>query len=164
MSLRDLKTKSFQQQRQGVLEMLKEQECILVGCVPPAYCHVVSPSMYCSGVYLGRGGVPGLGVYLVQGVHLVWGVCTWSRGCTWSGGCVPGPGGFVPGLAGVDPGFGQGGPQVLRLKVAEVAKRSRVSEASNLWLGSRARLRALEAFGFLMLKYALSHILETLFL
>ena len=39
-----------------------------------------------------------------------------------------------------------------------------VSEASNLWLGSRARLRALEAFGFLMLKYAFSHILETLFL
>ena len=30
--------------------------------------------------------------------------------------------------------------------------------------GSRARLRALEAFGFLMLKYAFSHILETLFL
>ena len=29
---------------------------------------------------------------------------------------------------------------------------------------SRARLRALEAFGFLMLKYAFSHILETLFL
>ena len=28
----------------------------------------------------------------------------------------------------------------------------------------RARLRALEAFGFLMLKYAFSHILETLFL
>ena len=30
--------------------------------------------------------------------------------------------------------------------------------------GSRARLRALEPFGFLMLKYAFSHILETLFL
>ena len=66
--------------------------------------------------------------------------------------------------AGADPGFGQGGPQVLRPKVADVAKRSCVSEASNFWLGSRARLRALEAFGFLMLKYAFSHILETLFL
>ena len=39
-----------------------------------------------------------------------------------------------------------------------------MSEVSNLQLGSRAHLRALEAFGFLMLKYAFSHILETLFL
>ena len=58
----------------------------------------------------------------------------------------------------------KGGAQVLRLKVADVMKRSRVSEASNLQLGSRALKRALEAFGFLMLKYAFSHILETLFL
>ena len=58
----------------------------------------------------------------------------------------------------------KGGPQVLRAKVADVAKRSRTSEASKLWPGSRACLRALEAFGFLMLKYAFSHILETLFL
>ena len=58
----------------------------------------------------------------------------------------------------------QGGPQLLRPKVADVAKPSRASEASNLWWGSRAHLRALEAFGFLMLKYAISHILETLFL
>ena len=57
-----------------------------------------------------------------------------------------------------------GGPQVLRPKVADVAKRSRASKVSNLRPGSRARLRALEAFGFLMLKYAFSHILETLFL
>ena len=64
---------------------------------------------------------------------------------------------------GVDPGFGQGGPQVLRPKVADVVKRSRASEVSNLQPGSRAHLRALEAFGFLMLKYAFSHILETLF-
>ena len=66
---------------------------------------------------------------------------------------------------GADPGFGQGGgPQLLRPNVADVAKRSHTSEASILRLGSRARLRALEAFGFLMLKYAFSHILETLFL
>ena len=58
----------------------------------------------------------------------------------------------------------KGGPQLLRPKIADVAKRSPASEASNLWPGSRARLRALEAFGFLMLKYAFSHILETLFL
>ena len=63
--------------------------------------------------------------------------------------------------AGVDPGFGQGGAQLLRPKVADIAKRSRASEASILRLGSRAHLRALEAFGFLMLKYAFSHILET---
>ena len=58
----------------------------------------------------------------------------------------------------------KGGPQLLRPKVADTAKRSCVSEASNLWPGSRALKRALEAFGFLMLKYAFSHILETLFL
>ena len=67
-------------------------------------------------------------------------------------------------LSGADPGFGQGGAQVLRPKVADIVKRSHAREASNLWLGSRACLRALEAFGFLMLKYAFSHILETLFL
>ena len=58
----------------------------------------------------------------------------------------------------------KGGPQVLRPKVADVAKRSCASGASNLQPGSRAHLRVLEAFGFLMLKYAFSHILETLFL
>ena len=72
--------------------------------------------------------------------------------------------GSPPGSPGADPGFGQGGAQLLRPKVVHVAKRSRASEASNLWPGSRACLRALEAFGFLMLKYAFSHILETLFL
>ena len=60
--------------------------------------------------------------------------------------------------------WSRGGPQLLRPKVADIAKRSRTSEASILRPGSRARLRALEAFGFLMLKYAFSHILETLFL
>ena len=58
----------------------------------------------------------------------------------------------------------KGGAQLLRPKVADIAKRSRASEASILRPGSRAHLRALEAFGFLMLKYAFSHILETLFL
>ena len=58
----------------------------------------------------------------------------------------------------------KGGPQLQRLKVGDVAKRSRASKASNMRPGSRARLRALEALGFLMLKYAFSHILETLFL
>ena len=60
--------------------------------------------------------------------------------------------------------WSRGVGQLLRPKIADVAKRGRASEASNLWPGSRARLRALEAFGFLMLKYAFSHILETLFL
>ena len=58
----------------------------------------------------------------------------------------------------------KGGPQLLRPKVADIVKRSCASKVSILQLGSRARLRALEAFGFLMLKYAFSHILETLFL
>ena len=66
--------------------------------------------------------------------------------------------------SGADPGFGQGGTQLLRPKVADVGNWSHASKASNLWLGSRSHLRALEAFGFLMLKYAFSHILETLFL
>ena len=57
-----------------------------------------------------------------------------------------------------------GGAQLLRPKVADVAKQSRMSDVSNVRPGSRARLRALEAFGSLMLKYAFSHILETLFL
>ena len=60
--------------------------------------------------------------------------------------------------------WSRGGPQLLRPKVADVVKQSHVSKASNLWPGSRAHLRALEAFGFLMLKYAFSHILKTLFL
>ena len=61
-------------------------------------------------------------------------------------------------ITGADPGFGQGGGP------ASEAESCRRSEASILRPGSRARLRALEAFGFLMLKYAFSHILETLFL
>ena len=40
---------------------------------------------------------------------------------------------------------------------ADVAQRSRVSEASQYQLGSRARLRALEALAFLTMKYAFSH-------
>ena len=58
----------------------------------------------------------------------------------------------------------KGGPQFLRLKVANVVKWNFASKSGNLWSGSRAHLRALEAFGFLMLKYAFSHILETPFL
>ena len=53
-------------------------------------------------------------------------------------------------------------PQFLRPKVAD-AKWSHMSEVSYVRLGSRAHLRAHEAFGFLMLKYAFFHILETLF-
>ena len=56
------------------------------------------------------------------------------------------------------------GAQLLSPKVADIVKQSRTSEASKVWLGSRACLRTLEAFGFLMLKYVFSHILETLFL
>ena len=44
----------------------------------------------------------------------------------------------------------KGGPQVLRPKVADIAKWSCMSEVSNLRLESSSRLRALEAFGFLM--------------
>ena len=47
-------------------------------------------------------------------------------------------------------------PELLRPKVADIAKWICVSKASNLQLESRACLRVLEAFGFLMLKY-MSH-------
>ena len=62
--------------------------------------------------------------------------------------------------SGVDPGYGKG---ILRPKVADVAKQSHASEVINLWPGSRALQWALEAFGFLMPKYAFSHIPEALF-
>ena len=47
---------------------------------------------------------------------------------------------------------------------ASEAESCRHSEASILRPRFRARLRALEAFGFLIFNYAFSHILETLFL
>ena len=65
--------------------------------------------------------------------------------------------------SGADPGFGQVG-QLPQSKVADVAKWNHASKVSNLWSGSWALKQALEAFGLLMLKYAFSHILETLFL
>ena len=58
-------------------------------------------------------------------------------------------------FSGADPGFGQGGAPSCE------AESCQHSEASNLWPGSRACLRTREAFG--VLKYAFSHILETLF-
>ena len=51
------------------------------------------------------------------------------------------------GSSGADPGFGQGGAP------GAEAESCRRREASNLRPASRARLRALEAFGVLMLKY-----------
>ena len=50
-----------------------------------------------------------------------------------------------------------GGGQLLRLKVADIIDQSHTSKVSYLQ-------QALQGFGFLMLKYELSHILETLFL
>ena len=60
--------------------------------------------------------------------------------------------------------WSRGRPQLPRPKVADAEKRSHASEASNPQPGSRALGWALEAFGFLIPKYAISHILETLFL
>ena len=67
-------------------------------------------------------------------------------------------------FTGADQGFGQGGNPASEAEKCRCMKQSHASKASNLQPGSKARLRALEAFGFLMLKYAFSHILETLFL
>ena len=44
------------------------------------------------------------------------------------------------GCSGADPGFGQGGPQLPGLKVANVAGQSHTSEVSYLWQRSRACL------------------------
>ena len=49
-------------------------------------------------------------------------------------------------------------------EICRCSEWSFTSEASYVWPTLRAYLRALEAFGVLMLKYAFSHILETLFL
>ena len=51
----------------------------------------------------------------------------------------------------------RGGPHNFFRDFADVAKRSRASEVSQYWPGSRACLRALEAHAFLTLKYAFSH-------
>ena len=62
-----------------------KQECIPVGCLPPACCPYLPACTAPGEVYLVLGGVPGLG----RGVHMVPGagcVCTWSGGCTWSRG------------------------------------------------------------------------------
>ena len=76
-----------------------QQECIPVGCVPPARRpYLPGPGGTWSGGCTWSGGVPGPGGYLVWGVPGLGGVpgpggvpgqgCTWSRGggCTWSGG------------------------------------------------------------------------------
>ena len=49
-------------------------------------------------------------------------------------------------------------------KNANVENLSHPSKTSHMQLGSMAHFRALEAPGFSVLKYAFSHILETLFL
>ena len=65
--------------------------------------------------------------------------------------------------SGADPGYCQGQPELQRLKVADGANQSHTNEVSYLQMGSRACLRALQAFECLILKiYAFSHILETL--
>ena len=56
------------------------------------------------------------------------------------------------------------GAQLQSPKVADVAEQNHAREASYMPPGSRAYLRELEAFEFLMLKYAFFYILETLFL
>ena len=58
---------------------------------------------------------------------------------------------------GADPGFGQGGAP------ASEAESCRHSEEESCEQSEQSVARVL-AFGFLMLKYAFSHILETLFL
>ena len=58
----------------------------------------------------------------------------------------------------------KGWDQLLRPKVADIVKQSYMSRVSHFQPGFRDHLRALVTFGFLMLKYVSSHILETLFL
>ena len=49
-----------------------------------------------------------------------------------------------------------GGPEFFWLSFADSAQWSHVNEVSPYWLRSRARLRALEALGFFITKYAFS--------
>ena len=53
--------------------------------------------------------------------------------------------------------WSRGGPRNFFWDFADVLKRSRASEASQYWPGSRACLKALEAFAFLTIRYAFSH-------
>ena len=100
-------------------ETIPEQECIPVGCVPPA-CWPY-PSMHCRGGVPAQGGVRALGgvraqggylprgvVYLPRGVTCPGGVvylpggvpargCTCPGGCTYPGGGVPAWGVYLPG-------------------------------------------------------------------
>ena len=67
-------------------------------------------------------------------------------------------------ISSADPGFCQGGPQVRRPKVTSVAKWSCMSKVSYLCPGSRATLRALEVFGFSMLKCIFLHFRDSFLL
>ena len=58
----------------------------------------------------------------------------------------------------------RGGPRSGTMKFADVAKRSRTSEASPIAAGGLGPTQGpLEALGFLVFKYAFSHFLDTLF-
>ena len=88
----------------------KQEECIPVGCVPPA-CFPYLPACTAPGgctwsqggtwsgrVYLVPGGVPALGgVYLVPGGVSGSGGCTWSGGVPGLGGCTWSQGVYLPG-------------------------------------------------------------------
>ena len=50
----------------------------------------------------------------------------------------------------------KGGPKFFRLIFASSAQRSCINEVSPYWPGSRAHLRAPEALGFFITKYAFS--------
>ena len=66
--------------------------------------------------------------------------------------------------AGADPGFGQGGAPASEAESCRHSKAESRERSEHSAAGVQGPLKGLEAFGFLMLKYAFSHILETLFL
>ena len=66
--------------------------------------------------------------------------------------------------AGADPGFGQGGAPASEAESCRHSKAESHERSEHSAAGVQGPLKGLEAFGFLMLKYAFSHILETLFL
>ena len=72
----------------------KQEECILVGCVPPACCPYL-PACTARGCTWSRG------VYLVQGEGgtWFWGGVPGPEGCNWSRGGVPGLAGYLPGYS-----------------------------------------------------------------
>ena len=64
----------------------------------------------------------------------------------------------------IDPEFGQGGAPTSETESCQCSELESIERREQSVARDQDPLKVLEAFGFLMLKYAFSYILETLFL